>query len=341
VRRPTIADIAERAGVSKVAVSYALNDRPGVSAETRALIKRIATEIGWRPNSAAKALNGARARSVGLALARPARTLAIEPFFMELVSGIESVLSPHSFALTLQVVDDHAREIETYHRWWGERRVDGVIVVDLHLGDERIAELQGLDMPAVVVGHPDAAGDLTAVWSDDAEAIRETVSYLYALGHRRIARVAGLPRLVHTRLRDDAFTAVCEELGITGHPIVHTDYTGEEGARATRRVISSPTPPTAIVYDNDIMAVAGLSVAQEMRLNVPADFSIVAWDDSPFSRVVRPALTALTRDIPAYGAHAARTLLSLLDGETITGYQDEAARLTPRASTAPPPDRPA
>lgn len=338
MRRPTIADIAERAGVSKVAVSYALNDRPGVSAETRALIKRIATEIGWRPNSAAKALNGARARSVGLAIARPARTLAVQPFFMEMISGIESELSPHSFAVTLQVVGDHAQEIETYHRWWGERRVDGVIVVDLHVDDPRIGELQSLDMPAVVVGHPSVAGDLTAVWSDDAEAIRETVTYLYALGHRRIARVAGLAKLLHTRLRDDAFTAVCEELGITGHPVVHTDYTGEEGARATRRVLSSPTPPTAIVYDNDIMAVAGLSVAQEMRLNVPADFSIVAWDDSPFSRVVRPALTALTRDIPAYGAHAARTLMELLEGQTIGSYQDEAARLTPRASTAPPRD---
>jgi DNA-binding LacI/PurR family transcriptional regulator len=336
VRRPTIADIAKLAGVSKVAVSYALNDRPGVSQETRAQIKKIAAEIGWQPNSAAKALNGASARSVGLAVARPASILAIEPFFMELISGIEHELSQRSFALMLQVVDDHAQEIETYRRWWGERRVDGAIVIDLHVEDLRIPELQSLGMPAVIVGHPGSAGTLTPVWSDDAEAIQETVRYLHALGHRKIARVAGLRRLVHTQIRDQAFTACCDELAITGHPITHTDYTGEEGARATRRILSSPNRPAAIIYDNDIMAVASLSVAQEMLVEVPADLSIVAWDDSPFSRVVRPPLTALTRDIAAYGTHAARTLLGLLDGEKVSGYQDEAARLTPRASTAPP-----
>ncbi|MCD0449233.1 LacI family transcriptional regulator [Actinocorallia sp. API 0066] len=335
MRRPTIADIARRAGVSKVAVSYALNDRPGVSEETRAMIKRIAAEIGWQPNSAARALNGARARSIGLAVARPARTLAVEPFFMELISGIESELSPHSFAVMLQVVEDHARETETYRRWWGERRVDGVILVDLHVADPRIAELEALGMPAVVVGHPSEAGTLPPVWSDDAVSVRETVAYLHALGHRRLARVAGMPQLLHTRLRDRAFTEVCAELGVDG-AITHTDYSGEEGARATRTALISPAPPTAIIYDNDIMAVAGLGVAQEMRLDVPGGLSIVAWDDSPFSRAVRPALTALTRDIPAYGAHAARTLLSVIDGHTTPGYQDQPARLTPRASTAPP-----
>ncbi|MEU6742562.1 LacI family DNA-binding transcriptional regulator [Streptosporangium sandarakinum] len=337
MKRPTIADIARRAGVSKVAVSYALNDRPGVSEAKRAVIKAIAQEIGWRPNSAARALNGARAHSVGLAVCRPARVLGVEPFFMELISGIESELSARSYGLMLQVVTDHEQETETYRRWWGEGRVDGAILVDLHFADPRVTELETLGMPAVVLGHPSEAGSLVPVWSDDGAPVQETVRYLAALGHRRVARVAGLPRLVHTVLRDRAFTAVCAELGLDGQAVVHTDYTGEEGARATRRLLSSRDRPTAVIYDNDIMAVAGLSVAQEMRLDVPADLSIVAWDDSPLSRVVRPALTALTRDIPAYGAHAARALLSLIAGERVPGVEDEAARLVPRASTAPPP----
>ncbi|HEY9525276.1 MAG TPA: LacI family DNA-binding transcriptional regulator [Thermopolyspora sp.] len=337
MKRPTIADIARRAGVSKVAVSYALNDRPGVSPAKRAMIKAIAEEIGWRPNSAARALNGARANSVGLAVCRPARILGMEPFFMELISGIESVLSAHSYALMLQMVADHDQEIEIYRRWYGEGRVDGAIIVDMHFADARVAALCELRLPAVVVGHPSQAGPLVPVWSDDAAAVRETVEYLAALGHRRISRVAGLPHLVHTVLRDEAFTATCDELGLTGHTIVHTDYTGDAGARATRRLIASPQRPTAIVYDNDIMAVAGLSVAQEMRLDVPTDLSIVAWDDSPLSQVVRPALTALTRDIPAYGANAARILLSLIAGESVTGFEDAAGRLVPRGSTAPPP----
>lgn len=336
MKRPTIADIARRAGVSKGAVSYALNGQPGVSEATRARILAIAKEIGWRPNIAARALNGARAHAVGLALCRPARTLGMEPFFMELISGIEAELSARSYALLLQVVADHGAEMAVYHRWWGEGRVDGAFLVDLHVDDPRVPETESLGMPAVVIGHPSAAGSLVPVWADDSASVQETVGYLAALGHRRISRVAGLPRLVHTTIRDRAFTDACTRLGLTGHTILHTDYTGEEGARATRRLLSSPDRPTAIVYDNDIMAVAGLAVAQEMRLDVPSDLSIVAWDDSPLCQVVRPPLTGLSRDIPAYGAHAAQRLLALIDGGKPGPLQDEAPRLTPRGSTAPP-----
>ncbi|WP_433514565.1 LacI family DNA-binding transcriptional regulator [Nonomuraea sp. CA-143628] len=331
MKRPTIADIASRAGVSKVAVSYALNGQPGVSEATRARIVAIAEEIGWRPNSAARALNGARANTVGLALCRPARFLGVEPFFMELISGIEGELADHSYALMLQVVADHEQEIEVYRRWWGESRTDGAFLVDLRYSDARVPAMERLGMPVVVIGHPAESGPLPAVWSDDGEAIRETIAYLVALGHRRIARVAGLSDLVHTAVRDRAFAESCA--GAAEHVTVHTDYTGEEGARATRRLLSSAARPTAIVYDNDIMAVAGLSVAQEMRLDVPRDLSIVAWDDSPLSQVVRPPLTALTRDIPAYGAHAAQRLLALIAGETVPPFEDQAARLTPRGST--------
>ncbi|MET8336402.1 LacI family DNA-binding transcriptional regulator [Streptosporangium canum] len=338
MKRPTIADIARRAGVSKVAVSYALNDRPGVSEAKRNTIKAIAREIGWQPNSAARALNGAQARAVGLAVCRPARILGMEPFFMELISGIETELSARSYALLLQVVRSQEQELEVYRRWWGEGRVDGIILVDLHFDDPRVPEAEELHLPAVVIGHPSQTASLTPIWSDDSAAMRETVEYLAALGHRRIARVAGLPQLVHTVLRDQAFTATCDELGLTGHTIVHTDYTGEQGAHATRRLVSAANRPTAIVYDNDIMAVAGLSVAQEMQLEVPADLSLVAWDDSPLSQVVRPALTALSRDIPRYGAQAAQSLLALIGGEHVTGVQAETAKLTPRGSTGVPKD---
>ncbi|MET7858313.1 LacI family DNA-binding transcriptional regulator [Streptomyces sp. NPDC005318] len=335
-QRPTIADIAHRAGVSKVAVSYALNDRPGVSPATRAAIKAIAQEIGWRPNSAARALTHARADAVGLALCRPARLLGMEPFFMELISGIESELSPRGCALLLQVVNDPAQELEVYRRWWGEGRVDGVFLADLRSPDPRIEGVAELGMPAVAIGHPSAAGPLTPVWSDDSGALRDTLAYLTALGHRSIARVAGLPDLIHTQLRDRAQGEICAELGLDEPVVIHTDYSGEEGAHATRQLISSPQRSTAIIYDNDIMAVAGLSVAQEMGLDVPGDLSLVAWDDSQLSRVVRPPLTALSRDIPAYGSHAARTLLALVTHGAAPGFEDTAARLVPRGSTAPP-----
>ncbi|WP_320065103.1 LacI family DNA-binding transcriptional regulator [Micromonospora sp. RTGN7] len=336
MKRPTIADVARRAGVSKGAVSYALNGQPGVSEATRQRILAIAAEIGFSPSSAARALSGATAKAVGLALCRPARTLGIEPFFMGLISGVEAELSARSYALTLQVVADQDAEIAVYRRWWAERRVDGVFVCDLRTDDRRVPTLEELQLPAVVIGGPRHTGSLASVWSDDAAALAETVEYLVALGHRRIARVGGLPALLHTEIRSDAFTEVCGRLGLDESVTVWSDYTGEEGGRATRRLLSSPDRPTAVIYDNDVMAIAGLSVAQEMGLQVPGDLSIVAWDDSPLCQLVHPPLTALGRDIPAYGAHAARQLLKVIAGEPASNLQDDTAHLTPRGSTAPP-----
>ncbi|GAB7043426.1 MULTISPECIES: LacI family DNA-binding transcriptional regulator [Catenuloplanes] len=338
MKRPTIADIARRAGVSKGAVSYALNGQPGVSDTTRRRILAIADEIGFSPSSAARALSGARARAVGLALCRPARTLGIEPFFMGLISGVEAELSARSYALTLQVVADPDAEIAVYRRWWGERRVDGVLLCDLRTDDRRVPVLEQLQLPAVVVGGPDGTGALPGVWSDEAAALAETVEYLVALGHRRVARVGGLPELQHTRVRTDAFRAVCARLGLDrGDTVtVPSDYTGEDGARATRRLLSAARRPTAVIYDNDVMAIAGLSVAQEMGLTVPGDLSVVAWDDSPLCRLVRPPLTALSRDIPAYGGQAARLLLDAVAGVRVAAVRTPTGHLTPRGSTAPP-----
>jgi DNA-binding LacI/PurR family transcriptional regulator len=336
VKRPTIADIAQRAGVSKGAVSYALNGQPGVSQATRERIVAIAREIGFNPNNAARALSGASARAVGLTLCRPARILSIEPFFMGLISGFEAELAARGFALTLQVVADPENEVAVYRRWWGERRVDGVFVTDLRDDDVRIPVLQELQLPAVVIGGPGDTGSVSQIWSDDAGAITEAVRYLVALGHRRIARVGGLPDLLHTQTRTAAFSTICRSLGLESAVTVSADYTGEEGSRATRRLLIAADRPTAIIYDNDVMAVAGLAVAQEMGLNVPLDLSIVAWDDSPLCSLVHPPLTALSRDISEYGAYAARQLLAAIAGERVGNVEAGTAHLTPRGSTAPP-----
>ncbi|SDY56756.1 transcriptional regulator, LacI family [Micromonospora pattaloongensis] len=336
MKRPTIADIARRAGVSKGAVSYALNGQPGVSEATRQRILAIAEEIGFTPNSAARALSGATANAVGLALRRPARILGLEPFFMELISGVEAELSARSYALTLQVVADPEAEIAVYRRWWGERRVDGVLLCDLRIDDRRVPVLEQLQLPAVVIGGPGHTGGLASVWADDAAALAEAVEYLVALGHRRIARVGGLPELLHTEIRTRAFTDACARLGLSEAVTVACDYTGEQGGRATRRLLSAARRPTAIVYDNDVMAIAGLAAAHELGLAVPGDLSIVAWDDSPLCRLVHPSLTALGRDIPAYGAHAARALLAVIAGDQVGAYQHDTPHLKPRGSTAPP-----
>jgi DNA-binding LacI/PurR family transcriptional regulator len=335
MKRPTIADIARRAGVSKGAVSYALNGQPGVSEATRRRVLAIAEEIGWNPNSAARALSGATANAIGLALRRPARILGIEPFYMELISGVEGELSTRSYGLMLQLVGDPESEVGVYRRWWGERRVDGVLVCDLRVDDPRVKVLEELGLPAVVIGGPDGVGGLAHVWSDDAAALVETVEYLAALGHRRLGWVAGLPDLRHTRARSEALARVSRRLDLDLAVTESTDYTGEQGAHATRRLLSAKPRPTAVIYDNDVMAIAGLAVAQEMGLSVPRDLSIVAFDDSPLCQLVHPPLTALTRDIPAYGAQAAQQLLDVIGGtDGPRSRQAATARLTPRGSTA-------
>jgi DNA-binding LacI/PurR family transcriptional regulator len=335
-RRVTIRDIAVRAGVSKGAVSYALNGRPGVSDDTRERIVRIAEELGWYPNRAARALSAERAEACGLVLARPAKTLALEPFFMEFIAGVESELSARSLSLTLQLAGDLQEEIDVYRRWWGERRVDGVLVVDLRTDDPRVDELARLGLPAVVVGGPVPGNALPSVSHDEASVVVEAVRYLAALGHTRIGRVAGLGQFVHTNQRTEAFRAVAQELGLWAE-VLETDYSAESGARATRRFLSTPDPPTAIVFDSDLLAVTGLGVAQHMGFSVPDDLSIVGWDDSLISQVVHPPLTAITRDIQTYGGVAAKQLLAAIEGHPSENVETRRGELTPRGSTAQAP----
>jgi DNA-binding LacI/PurR family transcriptional regulator len=336
-KRPTIADIASQAGVSTGAVSYALNGRPGVSASTRERILAIAREIGWHPNVAARSLTGSRVNAVGLILARPARVLGMEPFFMQFISGVESVLSANRTALLLQLVPDHDAADDAVRFWWAERRIDGVLVMDLWAEDQRPALLADLGVPAVIVGRPRAGLDLPAVWSDDATAVESVVDYLVTIGHRRIARVAGLPSLEHTQIRTAAFRAAAERHGLDSAPVVSTDYSWEEGAQATRRLLTSADRPTAITFDNDLMAVAALSVAHELAISVPDQLSIVAGDDSQLCLVQHPSITALARDVVDYGARTAQAMLDLVTDGYTGAVQAPTATLIPRASTAAAP----
>jgi DNA-binding LacI/PurR family transcriptional regulator len=343
VKRPTIADIARRAGVTKAAVSFALNGQPGVSAATRERILAIAEEIGFQPNSAARALSDGRAGAFGLIIDRPARTLGVEPFFTQLMSGIQAELSLDHTPLLFTMAEDQDAEIAMYRSWWAQRRVDGVFLVDLQIEDRRIPVLEELRMPAVVIGTPAGAGSLPAVWQDDAAATRAVVEYLADAGHRRIARVTGIPRFWHTKIRTDAFHDAARTVGVDA-VLMEGDYTGENGAAATRQLLHSSQPPTAIFYDNDLMAVSGLGAAQQMGVDVPAELSIVAWDDSAFCEVVHPPLSALSRDVAAHGAHAARALTQLVSGATVGHCEEAVPVLTVRGSTGAPhrvPARPA
>ncbi|MFI6944024.1 LacI family DNA-binding transcriptional regulator [Streptomyces sp. NPDC050418] len=336
-RRPTIKDIARRAGVSESAVSFALNGRPGVSQGTRDRIHRVAEDLGWQPNSAARALSGERSGCVGLVLARPAHTLGVESFFLQLVSGVQEVLASRKVALLFQVVEDIEAECAVYKRWWAEKRVDGVLVVDPRSDDPRPELLDSLGLTSVLIGAPaEGSRQVSTVWADDSAAMASVLAHLYGLGHRHIVHVAGLPGLAHTERRITSLRTEAARLGLTAIRSVPTDYSDAEGAEATRRVLDEDVPPTAIVYDNDVMAVAGVAVAAERGIKVPGELSIVAWDDSALCRVTHPRLTALVRDTSGFGRLAAAELLARLDGGPVRSIQGELPHLEPRESTGVP-----
>lgn len=334
MKRPTIVDIARRAGVSKGTVSFALNGQPGVSPRTRQRILTIARELGWQPSSAARALSGAKVGVMGMAVARSPHLLALEPFYMELISGFEAEFGPRGVGLLLQVVgQDPDAQLEAYRRWWARGQVDGLVLNDLRVDDPRLDLLDELGMPTVMLSRPTRQHPLvTSVWLDERTVMGEVVAYLVALGHREIARVTGDSDFVHTRERTEAFEAAVRAAGVRG-TCVPADYSGEQGGRATRTLLSSARPPSAILFDNDVMAVAGLAAATEMGISVPEQLSVVAWDDSPLCQLTHPALTAVHRDVVGYGTAAAAALIELVETGNAATRQFTTPYLQPRGST--------
>lgn len=334
--RPTISDVARRAGVSKGLVSFALNDRPGVSAATRERILDVANDMGWRPSVRARSLSTDRAFALGLVLARDPDILAGDPFFPAFISGIESVLAPVGQALVLSMVESEESETSSYRQLASHGRVDGVIIADLRASDGRLSLVRELGLSAVTLGRPDIPSPFPAVTVDDERGIRDTISHLADLGHTRIAHVGGPQRMLHGSRRRESFQAAMRERGLQDDMVIETEFTAEDGAAATTQLLARSFRPTAIVYSNDPMAIAGLGVAQRAGLRVPEDLSITGFDGSDVGAYVHPSLTTVRTTARTWGVAAASALLRLIDGESVTDLDLEPALLVIRESTAPP-----
>jgi DNA-binding LacI/PurR family transcriptional regulator len=335
VRRPTISDVARAAGVSKGAVSFALNGRPGVAAGTRDRILAAADQLGWRPSHRARALAVSRALAVGLIIARPPETLGADPFFPAFIAGIESTLSPLGQSLLLQMVPDHEREREGYRRL-ADGRVDGVFLTDLRVDDPRPALLAELGLPAVLISpRCDEAGS-PCVAVDDRPGIVAAVTHLIELGHRRIALVAGPDNFVHGVSRREAWAGALRAAGLQEGPCIRSDFSAQGGAAATKELLELPEPPTAIVYANDLMAIAGMAAASARGLDIPGDLSITGFDDTEVAAHLQPPLTTVRTDAFGWGRAAADRLLALVGGEATSPAPLPPPQLIVRASTAPP-----
>lgn len=339
-QRATITDVARAAGVSKGLVSFALNDRPGVSLETRDRILLVADELGWRPSVRARSLSVDRSFALGLVIARDPEVMSGDPFFPAFISGLESALAPVGQALVLSMVGSEAAEEASYRQLADHDRVDGVILTDLRRDDSRIALVSRLGLRAITIGHPDVASDLPSITVDDTPGITAAVEHLVGLGHRRIAHVAGPSRMLHGVRRSESFSATLRSRDLDGGLVVESDFTAAGGARATEELLSLADRPTAIVYSNDVMAIAGLGVATRAGLSVPRDLSITGFDGSDIGAYVFPSLTTVTTAVQEWGRQAAELLLRVIAGDEVDDIELPAARLMIRESSAAVPTEP-
>ena len=333
--RPTIADVARRAGVSKGLVSFALNGRAGVAPDTRDRILSVAAEMGWSPSLRARSLSVGRAFACGLVIGRSPDVIAADPFFPSFIAGVEDEFSVSGQVPVHAPATPGRHEDETYRGLAADRRVDGVILSDLRADDPRIDLVASLGIAAVTLGVPDVDSPFTSVSVDDGAGIRLAVDHLADLGHTDIAHVAGPFAMLHGRHRAAAFEAAARARGIRAR-VVETDFSAADGARATTALLDAEVPPTAIVYSNDNMAVAGLGTAQRRGLSVPRDLSITGFDDTELGRHLFPALTSVSTDARGWGAAAARALLAAIGGAAAEAQTLADPGLQVRDSTAPP-----
>lgn len=337
-RKPTIDDVARAAGVSKGLVSLTLNDRPGVRAETRDRIRAAADDLGWRPNPSARSLTNRRAYALGLVVRRDPHVIEVDPFFSSFIAGVETVLAERNQVLVLSVVSNAEAEAETYRRLSIDNRVDGFLITDLLGHDPRIPLIADLDQNAVTLGRPDCETPFPVISRDYDRGIEDLATHLIDLGHRRIAHVSGDQHMQHGRSRTDRYAAIARDLGI--EPVVATaDFSPEQGARATRELLALAQPPTAIIYANDPMAIAGMAVAHERGLQLPHDLSIAGMDGSEMGRYVFPTLTTLDNDPVGWGRTAATLLLQLIENGAAEDVALPPAALIARGSTEPPAHR--
>lgn len=300
-----------------MAVSFALNDRAGVSEATRLRVLAAADELGWRPNSAARSLSGDRARAVGLVIVRPADALGVDTFYMSLLAGLEAELSITSTSLLLHVAVGQEHGLELLRTLVAERRVDALLVSDVEADDPRIPLLREIGAAAVVLGGP--ADGLPILHSDDGGAMDQVLDHLRELGHTRIARVAGSSGLHYTWQRTNSFLAGAELRGMTA--TVREDAVSVASTEtATLELLGTSDAPTAFVFDSDILALAGMDVFRHNGIEVPGDVSVVAWDGSILCEVARPSLTSVKRDVFSLGGEAARQLLRAASGVAEPGF---------------------
>jgi len=324
--------VAARAGVSKSLVSLVLQGRGRVSAERRATIQQAIDELGYRPNSRARGLSLNRSNTVGVLL----NDLS-NPWFVDLLGGLSTTL--HSSGLSPLLADSQTDQrigVSSVDKLLAQD-VDGLVIVGTTSEEEALVRAAE-QVPVVLAGTRDPdlpRGDV--VVNDDFAGSRAATTHLLDLGHTRIAHLAGPGRI--GSLRREGYQSALIAAGLDPDAYLETGGRSEEsGYAAARRLLSTPQRPTAILAFNDVAAIGVLSAADDLGLQVPADLSLVGYDNTYLARIRHISLTSVDNGNFAVGAQAGRFLVERIATPTLPGRVHVVpTTLEVRGSTSAPP----
>ncbi|GAB2691866.1 LacI family DNA-binding transcriptional regulator [Thalassiella azotivora] len=331
--RVTIFDVAKEAGVSYSTVSRVVNGRPHIAAETRARVERAMRSLGYVADLRARSLAGGRTQILGLVLNDVASS-----YMASLVAAVDTSVATTGYDLMLCTTHSRAGRVERYLRQLTSGLVDGLIVLNPPERDTYLAPLRDRRFPHVVVDHDGPRIGSSVVRPANWSGAQEGVHHLVGLGHTRIGVVGGDPLAGSAQVRQRAQVAALVEAGLPTDGLVETGgFLVEDGYRAGRALLDRPDRPTAVVTGNDLAALGVMEAARSLGLDVPADLSVVGFDDVIEARLTRPSLTTVHQPFDALGATATSLLLELVAQPGLLPRTVELpAELVVRGSTAPP-----
>ncbi len=292
-RRPgtaSIRDVAQRAGVSIATVSRAVNNIPTVNAELARRVWKAIEEVGYLPNTQARALVSGRSRLLGLIVSE-----ITNPFFPELIQEFENLAVAQGYEVLIGSTNYDPARTESLMRRLLQRNVDGVAVMTFGVEEELVKQLVEREFPLVFVDAGPDLPNIRLVQPDYAEGIRQGVQHLAALGHRHMAFISGPMQQRSPKARREAFLKSMCELGLTVPPehLVEGTHTMEGGIAAMEQLLTLSELPTAVMCSNDMTAIGALHALYRTTHRVPDDISVVGFDDIHLAQFMLPPLTTV------------------------------------------------
>jgi len=304
-------DIAAACGVSVATVSKALNDHSDIGEETKLHIKEVAREMGYSPNSLARALKTNRTFNIGVLFVDEAQSGLTHDYFSQVLDSFKRTVEEKGYDITF--INNKGRNHLSYLEHCRYRGFDGVMIACVDFYDPQVVELVRSNIPLVTIDH--MFNNRISVMSDNVGGMQQLLEYVYAQGHRRIAYIHGADSAV-TRERLASFYHTAEKLGleIPDEYIKEAPYRDSWGTgERTKELLKLKTPPTCILYPDDFASLGGLNAIAELGLRVPEDISVAGYDGIRISRHLSPKLTTLKQDTKSIGSKAGEKLISLIE----------------------------